>query len=307
MSTITREPVTHNLKIWPEYFAAVRDGLKRAELRWNDREYQAGDILNLCEWDPNEEAFTGDFISVTVTHVADLGQWMPGYVLLSVDPPAPAKAEPAAWLWSHRKHPSEVTLVRPEDDERAEGSHWSGWSCHALYAAQPEPVSVADDIDTRMKNAGMLSAAEIIAGQPIDAFMKHAGVVDLESLLKWSEMRRAEFLRMQAKYELGDNQKDEMYEWVISHVAAFSELHVNIRAAMLQGADGNSPVVTDGWVACSERMPKKGQEVLCTDQFENYETALYDTGYIPGPPFFATTAGEFHPTHWMPLPTPPAK
>lgn len=89
MSTITREPVTHNLKIWPEYFAAVRDGLKRAELRWNDREYQAGDILDLCEWDPNEEAFTGDFISVTVTHVADLGQWMPGYVLLSVAPPAP--------------------------------------------------------------------------------------------------------------------------------------------------------------------------------------------------------------------------
>ncbi|WP_284958462.1 DUF551 domain-containing protein [Enterobacter cloacae] len=110
-----------------------------------------------------------------------------------------------------------------------------------LYTAPPAPVSVHDDIDTRMKNAGMLSAAEIIAGQPIDAFMKHAGVVDLESLLKWAEMRRAEFLRMQAKYELGDNQKDDMYEWVISHVAAFSELHINIRAAMLQGAE---PVTT---------------------------------------------------------------
>nr|EKX8495173.1 DUF551 domain-containing protein [Citrobacter amalonaticus] len=68
---------------------------------------------------------------------------------------------------------------------------------------------------------------------------------------------------------------------------------------------GNSPVIPDGWVACSERMPKKGEEVLCTDKFENYETALYDTGYIPGPPFFATTAGEFHPTHWMPLPAAP--
>lgn len=89
MSTIAREHVTHNLKIWPEYFSAVRDGLKRAELRWNDREYQAGDTLDLCEWDPNEEAFTGDFISVTVTHVAELGQWMPGYVLLSIAPPAP--------------------------------------------------------------------------------------------------------------------------------------------------------------------------------------------------------------------------
>lgn len=58
--------------------------------------------------------------------------------------PAPANAEPVAWLWSHRKHPSEVTLVRPEDDERAEGAHWSGWSCQALYSAPPASVSVPD-------------------------------------------------------------------------------------------------------------------------------------------------------------------
>ncbi|HBL5408764.1 TPA: hypothetical protein LR348_000393 [Enterobacter hormaechei] len=61
-------------------------------------------------------------------------------------PPAPASAEPLAWLWSHRKHPSEVSLVRPEDDERAEGAHWSGWSCQALYAAPPVPVSVPDEL-----------------------------------------------------------------------------------------------------------------------------------------------------------------
>lgn len=142
-----------------------------------------------------------------------------------------------------------------------------------------------------MKNAGMLSAAEIIAGQPIDAFMKHAGVVDLESLLKWSEMRRAEFLRMQAKYELGDNQKDDMYEWVISHVAAFSELHVNIRAAMLQGADGNSPAhsgcrpaqncispaqcgnspaIPDGWVMVPEE-PTHEMLEAGDEQFGTYD------------------------------------
>lgn len=57
-------------------------------------------------------------------------------------PPAPANSEPVAWLWSNRKHPSEVSLVRPEDDERAEGAHWSGWSCQALYAAPPTPVSL---------------------------------------------------------------------------------------------------------------------------------------------------------------------
>lgn len=58
--------------------------------------------------------------------------------------PAPANAEPVAWLWSHRKHPSEVSLIRPEDDERAEGAHWSGWSCQALYAAQPASAAMKE-------------------------------------------------------------------------------------------------------------------------------------------------------------------
>lgn len=63
-------------------------------------------------------------------------------------PPAPTNVEPLAWLWSHRKHSSEVTLVRPEDDERAEGAHWSGWSCQALYAEPHVAVSVPDYPET---------------------------------------------------------------------------------------------------------------------------------------------------------------
>ena len=66
-------------------------------------------------------------------------------LLYRTAPPVSASAEPLAWLWSHRKHTSEVTLVRPEDDERAEGAHWSGWSCQALYAAPPAQVSVLDE------------------------------------------------------------------------------------------------------------------------------------------------------------------
>lgn len=60
------------------------------------------------------------------------------------------------------------------------------------------------------------------------------------------------------------------------------------------------------WIKCSERMPKLEQEVLCVDQFDNYEAAIYTKGYFKeSNPFFAVTAGEFHPTHWMPLPEPP--
>ena len=122
-----------------------------------------------------------------------------------------------------------------------------------------------------------------------------------EPVAEWTNEQCLEFLSIAFRHaEInGDLQFDDIRLGV--------KMVNGSRAAMLQGAE---PVTTanmlpDGWVACSERMPKKGEEVLCTDQFENYETALYDTGYIPGPPFFATTAGEFHPTHWMPLPAAP--
>ncbi|HHW9169168.1 TPA: DUF3850 domain-containing protein [Salmonella enterica] len=74
--------VEHNLKIAPEYFAAVVAGVKHAEMRFNDRNYQTGDVLNLCEWD--DGAFTGGFVSVDVTHVCELPS-VPGYALLSFE------------------------------------------------------------------------------------------------------------------------------------------------------------------------------------------------------------------------------
>ncbi|WP_213782874.1 hypothetical protein [Enterobacter kobei] len=116
-------------------------------------------------------------------------------------PPAPANAEPAAWLWSHRKHPSEVTLVRPEDDEKAEGAHWSGWSCQALYAAPPAPVSVPE----------------------------------------WTNEQCLEFLSIAFRHAeiKGDLELDDIRLGV--------KMVNGSRAAMLQGADGNSPVIPDGW------------------------------------------------------------
>lgn len=155
MSTITREPVTHNLKIWPEYFAAVRGGLKRAELRWNDREYQAGDILDLCEWDPNEESFTGDFISVTVTHVADLGQWMPGYVLLSIDPPAPVSVPDELSREEYKR--------RFMEEDNFDDTFRGGWN--ACRAAMLQGVENAET-PTTMQTAPALDSSPKIAELP---------------------------------------------------------------------------------------------------------------------------------------------
>lgn len=43
-------PVTHELKTWPEYFEEIFSGLKSFEVRENDRQFRVGDILHLREW-----------------------------------------------------------------------------------------------------------------------------------------------------------------------------------------------------------------------------------------------------------------
>ena len=42
--------MTHNLKIYPEFFEAIIMGAKPFEVRFNDRNYQLGDILVLQEF-----------------------------------------------------------------------------------------------------------------------------------------------------------------------------------------------------------------------------------------------------------------
>lgn len=104
---------------------------------------------------------------------------------------------------------------------------------HEIAADSQHSEQIATPIEERMKEAGMLSVAGILKGAPMDAFTRHAGVKDLDTLLQWAEMRRGECLRSQAEYDLG-KAPDDMYEWTVAHAAVFGELHVNLRAAIAE-------------------------------------------------------------------------
>lgn len=77
---------THALKIWPEMFAAVRDGRKTYAICHSDRPFAVGDRLLLREWDPavidrvsHRDAltlgYTGRSLLVEVTYITPGGTW----------------------------------------------------------------------------------------------------------------------------------------------------------------------------------------------------------------------------------------
>lgn len=73
----------HELKILPEHFEPVLEGIKLAELRMNDRNFKVDDTLCLREYENGE--YTGRIVYRRVIHVADVGAYLPGYVLLSME------------------------------------------------------------------------------------------------------------------------------------------------------------------------------------------------------------------------------
>lgn len=75
MTPIEAAAQLHELKCWPEYFRAMRDGRKLFEVRLNDRDFREGDALVLREWDPDTKQYTGHQLRAHVTFVFPGGKW----------------------------------------------------------------------------------------------------------------------------------------------------------------------------------------------------------------------------------------
>ncbi|EFZ0032902.1 DUF551 domain-containing protein [Shigella boydii] len=87
----------------------------------------------------------------------------------------------------------------------------------------------------------------------------------------------------------------------------------------LNEMSGNSPVIPDGWISCSERMPEMGERqcyVLAADFKNNYppnipntQVGVYGDWFNDGNPTWDDGDGEDlylkEVTHWMQLPEPP--
>lgn len=77
----------HELKTWPEPFAAVLAGAKRFEVRRDDRGFGVGDRLVLREFDPDAARYSGRVIVAEVPYLVRGPSWgIPeGIVIMSLD------------------------------------------------------------------------------------------------------------------------------------------------------------------------------------------------------------------------------
>jgi hypothetical protein len=90
----------HRLKVLPQYYEAWKSGVKCFELRKDDRDYQVGDFVWLCEWDG--EKFTGrSFSIIRIDYILrDCPEYglMDGYCILGFARP-PITTEPKHGRW----------------------------------------------------------------------------------------------------------------------------------------------------------------------------------------------------------------
>ena len=78
----------HELKIHPKYYRAVLLGLKKVEIRLNDRNYQEGDLLILNEFDPKTEKYTRFQVKRKVDLIIrDVAGLDPDYVIMQISKP----------------------------------------------------------------------------------------------------------------------------------------------------------------------------------------------------------------------------
>jgi len=75
----------HKLGILPEYFKAIKEGRKKFEVRFNDRDYKENDILILQELDQLGENLTGNEVFVKVIYILKDFGLQEGYCILGIE------------------------------------------------------------------------------------------------------------------------------------------------------------------------------------------------------------------------------
>lgn len=125
-NSIPEGPQRHELKVWPEYYAAIDAGKKTLELRKDDRGFQVGDSLLLREFDPKTGIY-GESCERVVTHIVQGGHFgiADGYVAMSISEAIVPEGAPVG------------TIARRPDGEWIAWRTEDGWGYRFIGDEEP--------------------------------------------------------------------------------------------------------------------------------------------------------------------------
>ncbi|CZV10366.1 DUF551 domain-containing protein [Enterobacter asburiae] len=170
-----------------------------------------------------------------------------------------------------------------------------GWSCQEYVELERFQEAITNHTEDKLAMVDHSGDSNNMVEPVTTAYKLPANVIDaLEKAL-------------QAMSFMGDtlNDMDAVCEEDIEYVTPAFD-------AVRKVLEGNYPVMPDGWVACSERMPDKGQNVLISVNFDSplieplicsarYTGSTFRRGDVTVKP----GEGAEEVTHWMPLPAAP--
>lgn len=64
----------HTLKSWPRFFEPICMGARTHELRRNDRSYVVGDMVDLREFDPDAQSYSGRIVRAEITSITSVAE-----------------------------------------------------------------------------------------------------------------------------------------------------------------------------------------------------------------------------------------
>ncbi|EJD6421789.1 DUF551 domain-containing protein [Citrobacter freundii] len=214
-------------------------------------------------------------------------------------------ADPVAWLWTKTDGERDVTLTNPSDDEDCHDAILSGWGHQPLYAAPPAmftlPVQHWEELCRQNPNMSIGDAIIRAAWWNHCAAMLQGGKSEqLEPVSNRDELP-LDYLQghkdgLEWAAQLAEANHPQTGDWLYDDPI---ELAKAIRKGPDMPEGGNSPVIPDAWIKCSERMPTKqyGTVFLTWNgQYIGKELFLMGSFQCLNPEII---------THWMPLPAAP--
>lgn len=196
-----------------------------------------------------------------------------------------------------------------------------------LYTSPPMPVSVPDDVMAAIQKVARIrldlnefdgdrrGIAESLGEAEealIEVVNRRAAMLRSEPVTTANKLPETQFKQVADLYEMQfddgrtcafHTDAEKAVQWL--NTCDGNKVQEYVKLERLHDAfSGNSPVIPDGWVACSERMPEKADEVLCAKEFDGPGDWRQKVGYYLAGKWTVYSA-SWTPTHWMPLPAAP--